>query len=154
MRPRLWRAWLTDEASRSIVEASGSAHPKETGGVLLGVLTGRRPWITAAVEIPSAENTGHSFVLRGSDRAREVDRARRADARIGYLGEWHSHPADAGPSGKDISSMLELASDPLSQCSRPVLLIARRTERGYEFDAHQADMRLRRLNLLAAGTPH
>lgn len=154
MKPGLWRAWLTDAARRSMMEAAIAAHPTETGGILVGVLAGRRPWVTAAIEVRSSSSTRTSFEIEGQARARTVASAQERDPRLGYLGEWHSHPADQGPSGRDIASMLALAADPDAGCRRPVLLIVRRTNGGYEIDARQAGtLKLRRLNLLSAGPP-
>jgi hypothetical protein len=34
-----------------------------------------------------------------------VDEERRLDRRVGYLGDWHSHPADAPPSPTDKATL-------------------------------------------------
>jgi hypothetical protein len=75
------------------------------------------------------------------------------DPRLGYLGDWHSHPADIGPSSVDSASMRRLGADVDAGCTHPVLIIARRRGPGiYSFDARQlARWGLRRLRLIAAG---
>ena len=105
MSPALWRAWLCEEAENTIREAACRSDPDEAGGVLVGVLVGRRPWVTEAIEVPSIHPSGNRYEISGEDRVKAVSRARDADARLGYLGEWHSHPADVGPSSTDLGEM-------------------------------------------------
>jgi proteasome lid subunit RPN8/RPN11 len=152
MRDSRWRAWLTEAARDVIVDAAATAHPKETGGVLLGVLSHGRPWITTAVEVPHAGATGVYYELAGGAAPAIVDAMTLLDRRLGYLGEWHSHPADVGPSDLDARSMRAIAADAAAGCERPVLIIARRRGTEYELDARQLQRsRLRRLRLIDAG---
>jgi len=152
MRDARWRAWLTETARDVIVDAAGGAHPKETGGVLLGVLARGRPWITTAVEVPHAGATGLYYELAGGAAPSIVDAMALLDARLGYLGEWHSHPADVGPSDLDTRSMRAIAADSAAGCHRPVLIIARHRGITYELDARQLERRrLRNLRLIDAG---
>ena len=111
-----WRLWLSEGAERVIVEAAGAHHPDEAGGVLLGVLAGRRPWVTEAIGVPSARPSRSYYELPAGAGRRALDRQRRTDSRLGYLGEWHSHPADVGPSGTDRRSMAALAADVEAGC--------------------------------------
>lgn len=149
-----WRAWLTETARLELEAAADNAHPKETGGILIGVNTaGTRPWIVPAVEIPSKESGGAHYVVPAGRRRKEVERVRtQYDRRLGYLGEWHSHPLDVEPSPTDRDSIRAIAADSASGCARPVLLVARRVRDGYVLDARQLDRHsLRPLNLIAAG---
>src|SRR5215207_3220848 len=152
MRDSRWRAWLTEAARDVIVDAAATAHPKETGGVLLGVLTHGRPWITSAVEVPHAGATGVYYELAGGAAPAIVDAMTLLDPRLGYLGEWHSHPADVGPSDLDARSMRAIAADATAGCKRPVLIIVRRHAATYELDGRQLQRRrLRGLRLIDAG---
>jgi proteasome lid subunit RPN8/RPN11 len=152
MRDRRWRVWLTESARDMITAAAATAHPNETGGVLLGVLTRDRPWITTAAEIPHAGATGTYYELRGGAAPAMVDAMTPVDPRLGYLGEWHSHPADVGPSSLDAQSMRDIAADTTAGCEHPVLIIARRRGCGYELDARQLQRRrLRVLHVIDAG---
>jgi len=150
---RRWRAWITETAQAELHDAATKAHPSETGGVLIGVLAdGRRPWITNAVELPSAKSSGTFYEVPAGARRRAVKRLRRHDPRLGYLGEWHAHPADIPPSAIDAATLGQLAADPDAGCERPVLLIARRTSGGYMLDGRQLSRkRLRPLEMLASG---
>jgi proteasome lid subunit RPN8/RPN11 len=150
-RPRLW---ITESAAASTRAAAQRAHPAETGGVLLGVyVAGARPWIVEAVTVPSAVASGTYYELGRDERPAAVDEARARDARLGYIGDWHSHPADVGPSTVDASTMRHLGADLAAGCPHPVLIVARRGARGaYDLDARQlARWRLRRLQVIMAG---
>ncbi len=152
MRDRRWRAWLTESARHAIITAASASHPNETGGVLLGVLTRGRPWVTTATEVPHAGATGTYYELESGAAPAIADAMTRLDPRLGYLGEWHSHPADIGPSHLDVQSMRKVAADPASGCKHPILMIARRRGSAYELDARQLQRRrLRALRLIAAG---
>jgi Prokaryotic homologs of the JAB domain len=151
---RPWRAWLTESARLDLEAAASAAHPKETGGILVGVHTrGSRPWIIHAVEIHSKNSGSSHYVVPAHRRRRVIERLRRKhDARLGYLGEWHSHPLDVGPSNADGDSIRAIGGDPSTGCARPLLLIARRAGDGYHLDARQLDRgSLRPLDLIAAG---
>jgi proteasome lid subunit RPN8/RPN11 len=147
------RAWLSERAADNIRRAAADAHPRETGGVLIGVYTGRRrPWILEAPVVESGRVGRTYYEIPAGIRPRVVDEARAGDERVGYLGEWHSHPADVGPSALDSETVQRIASDPAAACPHPVLIVARRREREYDLDARQlAHVRLRKLRLIAAG---
>lgn len=127
-------------------------HPRETGGVLIGVLAGSRPWVTHAVHVPSPRSSGTSYEIPAGARRRAVDRARCFDQRVGYLGDWHSHPVDVEPSERDATTMKRVAVDPYAECSMPLLLVLRRVGDDYWVDARQWRGRsLQSLQVLRAG---
>lgn len=149
-----WRAWLSEGARHELEQAAAAVHPSETGGILVGVHTaGSRPWMVRAIEIPSRNSGNSHYVVPPHRRRQVVQRLRREhDARLGYLGEWHSHPLDVAASATDLDSIRAIAGDPVAGCTRPVLLVARRFGGGYTLDARQVDRRaLRPLDLIAAG---
>jgi proteasome lid subunit RPN8/RPN11 len=149
-RPRIW---LSERAEAQLADAARNAHPQETGGVLVGLYVGReRPWVVEATVLPPHVASHSYYELPAEARPRAVDSARETDERLGYLGDWHSHPEDVGPSGTDITTMKQLAADPAAACPHPVLLIARRTGSGYRLDARElATRKLRRLTVISAG---
>jgi hypothetical protein len=153
MTAPLWRVWLAEEAAATIARAAAAAHPDETGGVLVGVHThGSRPWVTDAVELRSAKASGTFYEVPAGARRKAVARLRRRDPRLGYLGEWHVHPADLEPSTVDTKTIARLGSDPDAGCDRPLLLVARRTPTAYVLDARQLSHRtLRKLQIIATG---
>jgi hypothetical protein len=148
-----WRIWIAEDAQRTMLAAAVAAHSRETGGVLLGVLTrGARPWVTQAVELPSSRSTATFYEVPAGARRKAVEKLRRQDPRLGYLGEWHVHPADLAPSTTDVSTMTRLAADPEGGCPRPVLIVVRKTRRGYQLDARQlSGSSLHALRIIATG---
>jgi proteasome lid subunit RPN8/RPN11 len=54
---------------------------------------------------------------------------------IDYLGEWHSHPCDVGPSNKDLSAMKWIANNPQYAVGTPILgLCIKRAFGEWEFE--------------------
>jgi integrative and conjugative element protein (TIGR02256 family) len=82
--------------------AGEQALPVETGGILLGFRAPGVIVITRALVVPDPRSSRHSYLLRGR-RAQALMAAARTDAPavVGYVGEWHTHPADAPPSRTD-----------------------------------------------------
>jgi hypothetical protein len=142
---------LAESAAEAIRAAAGSAHPQETGGILLGVKAGGRPWITQIVEIATPyRGRSHYHVPRGTTSA-AVRAGRTRDPRIGYLGEWHVHPADVGPSLRDRATMRHLAHLAGVQ-DGPLLMVARRSGETYWLDVRQSvSCLLRRCELVLTG---
>lgn len=154
-RSGVWRVWIADDARENMIHAAASAHPKETGGVLVGVVLGPgrgagRPWVTHAVEVPSKKSSPNQYQLPPGARQRVVQRLRRTNALLGYLGDWHSHTADIDPSPKDANSMA--SASVTGDCRRPLLLVVRRRADGYDIDARQwTGTALRRLQVHGSG---
>ncbi len=146
-----WRAWLSESAHLTLAKAAERAHPRETGGVLVGVTAGGRPWVTHAIEVPSKKSASTFYELPAGARSRVVESLREADGRLGYLGEWHSHPSDVAPSSTDVSTIAALEAT--GDCTRPVLFVLRRRHDGdYQIDARQWSRgSLRPLRLIEAG---
>ena len=118
--------------------------------MLLGVEVTGQPWITQATVVPSGQGSLTYYELPAGARNLAVDRARQSDARLGYLGDWHSHPVNIGPSATDRQTMRTLVAH--GDHPKPLLLLARRCADGYELDARQRTAaQLRALELVAAG---
>lgn len=117
---------ITEEARRSMLTAAAALHPNETGGILIGLVDDRgAPCITEAVELRPADPSPHRFQIAEGKTTAAVDDARIRDARVGYLGEWHSHPNDQPASPTDRATMAKLAAHP--DTGNPVLLVLRPT---------------------------
>lgn len=112
---------VSEHAQEVIRQAARRAYPDETGGVLLGSPVDRRPVVAEAVEIGDLEATPISYRVGKGKVAGEVVRSRDRDSRLGYLGEWHSHPLGTGPSPKDTATMLGVAEE--TDAKAPVLLL-------------------------------
>lgn len=102
---------VSSSALTSMQVAGGSALPYETGGILLGFRAAEGVVVTRALVVHDARSTGHDY-LRDETQAR----AALATARtitppvVGYVGEWHTHPAAQPPSRMDIATLVEVAS--------------------------------------------
>lgn len=125
---------ITELATSAMVAAAHAADPMETGGILLGVRAGGRPWVTAIAEIPSAVPGSSSYVLPQGATGRAVDDARRRDERLGYLGEWHTHPSGGAASSQDRRMMRTLGW--YLPWPQPVMVIVRRQSLSYELDGY------------------
>lgn len=109
MTPDQSKVLISERAAADLRRCARKARPNETGGILLGVRTAGRPWIARAVEIPTSDRGRHHYRLPAGATTPAVLDARRSDPRLGYLGEWHSHPADVGPSATDRATMRRLS---------------------------------------------
>ena len=121
---------LAEDAAKGIVEKAQAALPSEVGGILVGVRSRGEPWVTHA---PAMRSTGESrltFAIPRGARPLAVDELRSVDPRLGYVGEWHSHPGDVGPSYQDRRTMRHISLSRDAECPEPLLLIARLTDEG------------------------
>jgi|CXWL01.1.fsa_nt_gi proteasome lid subunit RPN8/RPN11 len=102
--------------------------PFETGGILLGVLSDDVPWVTRVIEVPPVRPHPAKYKLPEGATHSIVAEARLSDPRLGYVGDWHSHPGDIGPSSLDLRSLARLARRAEHRGEPPpVLLIVRKS---------------------------
>lgn len=140
---------LAESAATAMLRAAAAAHPSETGGLLLGPRSSQRPWVTHVLEVPSARRSPAHYVLPAGLAHPLIACARRVDRRLGYLGEWHVHPVDTGPSRTDGRTMRRLASH---AANPPILLLARLTLDGYALEVHVwSGVRRRQLVIIRTG---
>jgi len=122
---------ISEVAQATILTAAQGAHPNEAGGILVGVRAANRPWITHAIEIGSVSVGTTHYVLPARLTTPLVRCIRRFDKRLGYLGEWHVHPADVSPSETDKQTIRLIAE----KWPEPILLVARLPPLGYLLEA-------------------
>lgn len=120
-------------ASAKIHSAAKQAAPQETGGLLLGWWDKDLVVIEDIVIVEDAGATTHSWVRDETKAQSTLNRIRdtHPSAPIGYVGDWHCHPANVGASSRDIKS-LKAAS---TQYKLPVVLIVRRPNNQLDFHA-------------------
>jgi len=94
----------------TVLEAGQQTLPLETGGVLLGFRIPGSVVITRALVVPDPRSSHHSYVRR-RHRAQHLMSTASADFLpvVGYVGEWHTHPADAPPSRTDRRALVATA---------------------------------------------
>lgn len=130
---------ISESALEVIRRASAESWPTETGGILVGVETSEVMWVTKAIEVASTNRGTHSYRLPADVTPGLIEAARTVDARLGYLGDWHSHPALMHASSTDRRTMQRLARI----FRRPqILLVAMPIGENdqYEFDARVVSM--------------
>jgi len=127
---------VSESAQTCMRLAAARSHPVETGGLLIGVHLDGHPWVVAAVEIATNDRGRNHFKIPAGATQPAVRAARAADPRLGYLGDWHSHPNDVGPSPADLAT-LGLISIKHARDPNPALVIVRRHGVGYALDARR-----------------
>lgn len=117
---------IHSDARHTITAAAGRAAPLEAGGLLLGWWDSGRVIVRSAVEVVDPDASGTSWIRRESFAQQALDRAITALGHpwMGYVGDWHSHPAPCGASAQDLKS-IRSASRAYSQ---PLLLIVHRCD--------------------------
>lgn len=117
---------ITESAQSAMRTASLEAGPNETGGVLIGVHVDGHPYITEAIRVDAQDPTPSRFIVEAGRTREVVEDAAATDSRLGYLGEWHNHPTDQGPSSTDRTTMRLLGLD--DDTGTPILVVVRPTE--------------------------
>lgn len=127
---------VSESAAADLVDCSERSAPAETGGILIGTTIGGRTTVASIVEINDQQATNDSYRIADGVVAGFVADASSSDDRLGYVGEWHSHPGGAPISTTDRASMMSIASQPDSP--GPVLLLARHDPSGWEIEGYRA----------------
>ncbi|WP_404434206.1 SAVED domain-containing protein [Microbacterium lacus] len=96
------------DAHETIASETAKRLPLETGGILLGYREKDNVVIAHALVVDGGGATKDRYVrddVRANERLAEFLADRAEDDPIGYVGEWHSHPAPSGPSTIDRNAM-------------------------------------------------
>ncbi|MFH0871608.1 MAG: Mov34/MPN/PAD-1 family protein [bacterium] len=139
----LYQVVLPTKVVVSFSQYCTRAHPKETGGIIIGHYTqdGLVATITKATPPPRDSKAGSNWFIRGTSGLRSFLEKwwERPDRRY-YLGEWHYHPAlVVEPSVEDIKQMIQISEDRKYSCPEPIMLIMgsiqqkKRSVRAYVF---------------------
>lgn len=105
-------------AGRRAVNAS----PNELGGIVVGWWEGEHTAVGHELVPVADEHAGRAHYERRWARAQQIlnDHLRRCDdPRLGYIGEWHSHPAPQPPSSIDRAELRAITH----QFRQPVALV-------------------------------
>jgi len=114
-------------AERHVVESV----PKELGGVLVGWWEGHDTVVVHDFLIVPDHSAGWNHYDRVHKLADDllVTYIRDAgDPRLGYVGEWHSHPAPQPPSATDRSALSSIARQSQSPVALVVLAVTSTSE--------------------------
>ena len=126
--------WLVGELRK--------AGDREIGGVLVGEHMGQDTFRLADLSVQRAGGTKSCFVCepkRHESFLQEFfDRTGHAFTRFNYIGEWHSHPFNEGPSSQDVASLHRIGTSAKYCCPFPVLLLCRHRGRtGWKLESYQ-----------------
>jgi len=121
-----------------VQRVSSTAFPNEGGGILIGYRTLREVVVTHALEVPDHRADGRRYLRRRAPAQRVLDdlmSREPSSSLLGWVGEFHSHPADQPASQTDL---LALRRDAVAD-GRPVaLLIAARSGAAWRFFGYVA----------------
>lgn len=124
------RQYFIDESVHDfIISESQNKYPKETGGILVGRLVEDRAKITNSIGPgPNALHKRNKF-KRDGDFSQDIldSYVDQSNGEYDYIGEWHSHPQNNGPSSKDVSSMAWIANNTDYEVQTPILALCIRS---------------------------
>lgn len=111
---------------RAIERICEGALPDETGGILIGYRTSEEVVVTHAFEIPDSDAGPDSYVRRAEPAQRRLDEflaSQPTSSLLGWVGDFHSHPADCRASPRDLGSLRE--NSQIDRSSLALLICAR-----------------------------
>jgi integrative and conjugative element protein (TIGR02256 family) len=147
MRRRPATATLYPEVAVTIADCAVSTGA-ETGGLLLGWWDGEHIVARHAVEVVDPEASRSSWTREEGRAQHALEQALAAFDHpwLGYVGDWHTHLLDRGPSRQDVRSIRHA-----SRCyDKPLLLLVQRAH--HRLDARAAQRGRTRTITLRAPT--
>jgi integrative and conjugative element protein (TIGR02256 family) len=121
-------AWISNTSADILLAETDRTFPLETGGVLMGYVTGKELVISEIIGPgPDAIHRTHSFTPDYAYQEIEVARIYEASCRKWtYLGDWHSHPRQKWPnlSAKDIQTLHRIGRSKKARIAAPLMLIS------------------------------
>lgn len=114
------------EVTSAIAAAAALAHPRETGGILLGWWFEGCVIVRHAIEVPDPDATPAAWARDPATAQLALQEAlsNQGHPWLGYVGDWHSHPAACGASGQDIASIQHASA----QYDQPLVLLVHRAD--------------------------
>ena len=121
-----------------IIHESIDKDPLETGGILAGYRENGIIKITFVTGPgPKAVHTQALFLRDGEYCQSELDKIfDQTNGMTDYLGEWHSHPFDIGPSRRDKYSLREISIDIRYAISNPLMGLCIKKGTEWEFECY------------------
>jgi len=109
-----------------LIAESNRKYPSETGGILVGKFEHETVVVSMALGPgPKAIHRRNNFIRDGSYSQEKLEEyISRTKGEFDYLGEWHSHPINTGPSVRDLVSIKEIGLDQRYAIKQPILGIA------------------------------
>lgn len=126
MRRRPVQIELSPRALAIVRAAARRSHPTETGGLLLGWWDSGRIVVDTAAEVLDETATSSRWHRREVTAQQALDEVlkQHEDPWLGYVGDWHTHPAPSGPSYSDIAALRRSSQ----QYPDPLVLLVHRQD--------------------------
>ena len=103
-RRRITTLEIEPDAWLELTAVADAAAPLETGGILLGYRTRHAVVVAGVAEVADYTATTTSYTMRTAQAQAVLDDVRQffpVGSAVGYIGDWHSHPANSPPSTTD-----------------------------------------------------
>jgi integrative and conjugative element protein (TIGR02256 family) len=117
-----WLITVEEPAWREALAAASVNPMRETGGILLGWRSPDGIHVTSMLQVLD-RRAGHTFYRRRKAPAEVLLQSALAKlaptSPVGWVGEWHTHPAPVGPSWQDRRQMRRIAK----KASGPLALL-------------------------------
>lgn len=110
-----WQIRLHPNAISRMQEQLANHSPRETGGLMIGLIHKKRRiiYVTRVIDAPDSIRHCSKFVRGGSNKLPQelLEIMKKTNSFLGYVGDWHSHPeGSAVRSFTDLDAMLETKS--------------------------------------------
>jgi integrative and conjugative element protein (TIGR02256 family) len=120
--------WLREGVASLMLEEASAKYPLETGGVFMGYWADDcTAVVTQAIGPgPKADHQRHGFAPDQEwQTAKIAEYYQVCGRRDTYLGDWHTHPDDAGPylSRKDRAVIYRIATAPSARAPTPLMTV-------------------------------
>lgn len=126
------RVAMNELVSLKMYKYSQSKHPVETGGLLLGWWNGDDIIVVDLIEVPDESASHTSWVRREAKSQSALDKTlKNAPNNLGYVGDWHTHPATIRVSNTDLSSLCRSSR----QYDKPIALAVHKVDGNIELHA-------------------
>ena len=141
MAPRTCQIVVEPTCWSTITDCASLQAGRETGGILLGWRHSTGIYVCDAIEVPDRRASRDQYMRRHSLASESLNRfldTLTARSPVGYVGEWHTHPAPQGPSRTDRKQLKSISQhlhddialivashDPRSRVWKPQGLCAR-----------------------------
>lgn len=102
---------ITDQAVATLTAEARASRHSERGGILIGYRIEATIHIHDALSVADATAAHTHYLRRNREGQKVLNDWMNAtdDPTLGYVGEWHTHPAPVPPSPRDLASARMMA---------------------------------------------
>ena len=114
MSHRICRVVVEPSGWQTAITAASRQAGRETGGILLGWRHTEGVYVSQFIEIEDRHATRTGYLRRHAPATKQLEESigELSDGSpIGYVGEWHTHPARVSPSRTDRSELKRISKN-------------------------------------------